>query len=191
MDRIPSRRAIGFTLVELLVVIAIIGVLMALLLPAVQQARAAARRIQCSNNLKQLGLALQNHHSAKRRFPPGGEDYGWCRFPENGGANRIRNWNGMIYLLPYLEQQPLYEQIDLKHATANLIRGNSGCCGPNQSLGVLQGDAVASGNDRAVATLLEVLSCPSDPGTTHVLATPNFWIDSGSPFTGAKNELRL
>ena len=182
----PTRRAAGFTLVELLVVIAIIGILLALLLPAVQQARAAARRIQCSNNLKQLGLALQNHHSAKRRFPPGGEDYGWCRFPERGGSEKIRNWNGLIHLLPYMEQQPLYEQLDLNHATANSIRGNSGCCGPNVSLGTLQGDAVASGNDRVVATLLDVLSCPSDEGVTHVNLTPDFRIGANSTLTGAK-----
>ncbi len=166
--------------------IAIIGVLVALLLPAVQQARAAARRIQCSNNLKQIGLALQNHHSAKRRFPPGGEGYGWCRHPEQGGTKEVRNWSGLIYLLPYLELQPVYEQLDLNSATANLIRGSAGCCGPNESLGTLLGDAVASGNDRIVATELPAFFCPSDQGETHLTLSPLYRVGSNSQFTGAK-----
>jgi prepilin-type N-terminal cleavage/methylation domain-containing protein/prepilin-type processing-associated H-X9-DG protein len=89
----------GFTLVELLVVIAIIGILIALLLPAVQAAREAARRGQCSNQLKQLGLALQNYHDTHRIFPHG------ARSPYYAP-----NWRIMI--LPFMEQLPLYQQID-------------------------------------------------------------------------------
>jgi prepilin-type N-terminal cleavage/methylation domain-containing protein/prepilin-type processing-associated H-X9-DG protein len=86
----------GFTLVELLVVIAIIGVLVALLLPAIQAAREAARRSQCANNLKQLGLAVQMHHDAKKAFPTG----------RNATDTRSVSW--AYYLLPYMEQQAMF-----------------------------------------------------------------------------------
>jgi prepilin-type N-terminal cleavage/methylation domain-containing protein/prepilin-type processing-associated H-X9-DG protein len=101
------RRAWGFTLVELLVVIAIIGILVALLLPAVQAAREAARRMQCSNNCKQLGIALHNYHDTYKKFP-------WMRGGTGGGSNRTSNQesaSGLIGLLPFLEQTPLYQQI--------------------------------------------------------------------------------
>ncbi len=98
-----STRA--FTLVELLVVIAIIGVLVALLLPAIQAAREAARRAQCSNNLRQLGLALQNYHDTHNRFP------GAChRDPWSGGNHRTGSV--LVKLLPYVEQAAIYDQID-------------------------------------------------------------------------------
>ena len=95
----------GFTLVELLVVIAIIGVLVALLLPAVQAAREAARRMQCTNNLKQMGLALQNYHSARGHFPPGALIEGaCCKEPSKTG------WS--LEILPYMENQNLYDLLD-------------------------------------------------------------------------------
>jgi len=96
----------AFTLVELLVVIAIIGILVALLLPAVQAAREAARRSQCTNNLKQLGLAAQNYHSAMREFPPGSER------DESVGPSQDPRFSPHARLLPYLEQQPLYDQLN-------------------------------------------------------------------------------
>ena len=92
----------------------------------------------------------------------------------------------MLYLLPYLELQSVYEQLDLNSATANLVRGSSGCCGPNQSLGRLFGDAVASGNAEVVATVLPVLVCPADPGESHLTLSPLFRIGSSSELTGAK-----
>jgi prepilin-type N-terminal cleavage/methylation domain-containing protein/prepilin-type processing-associated H-X9-DG protein len=94
----------GFTLVELLVVIAIIGILVGLLLPAVQAAREAARRMQCSNNLKQLGLAFHNHESALRALPP----------LYTSGTYAQPNQFCLTYLLPYFEQNALFNQIDLK-----------------------------------------------------------------------------
>src|SRR5690606_26614187 len=105
-SRGPSRDALsrrGFTLIELLVVIAIIAVLIALLLPAVQQAREAARRTQCKNNLKQLGLALHNYHDTFGSLPFGGGG--------DLGTGTARRQSGFIGMLPYLEQGPLYEQI--------------------------------------------------------------------------------
>lgn len=97
----PRLRRVGFTLIELLVVIAIIAILIALLLPAVQQAREAARRTQCKNNLKQIGLALHNYESAMTCWPLG----------SNSDWDRVPNWRFQIF--PYLEQANLYAQIDL------------------------------------------------------------------------------
>ncbi len=159
----PSRTR-AFTLVELLVVMAIIGVLISLLLPAVQAAREAARRAHCQNNLKQIGLALHGYHSVRKRFPSGGRDYGWCQNPEKGGTTTIRNDNGLRWLLPYLEQQPLYEQFDVDHAQFTQTKGNNNCCAPTTSLGAMLGDADASGNAALSHQRLAVLNCPSDIG---------------------------
>jgi prepilin-type N-terminal cleavage/methylation domain-containing protein len=115
-----SRRSkFGFTLVELLVVIAIIGILIALLLPAVQAAREAARRSQCSNNLKQLALAVHNYHDTFKSFPPGGITPGPCC-----GTQSFTNW--AIAVLPFMEQGPLYDRYDQnvvnEHANNQYVR---------------------------------------------------------------------
>ncbi|QDT38097.1 DUF1559 domain-containing protein [Stratiformator vulcanicus] len=107
-----SRR--GFTLIELLVVIAIIAILIALLLPAVQQAREAARRSQCKNNLKQIGLALHNYHDNHGQFPPL-----WVferdpsPVPDN---NNDQAWAWNAFLLPFLEQSAIYQNLDVNTA---------------------------------------------------------------------------
>lgn len=104
MKRNSSKPALGFTLVELLVVIAIIGVLVGLLLPAVQAAREAARRMQCSNNMKQLGLAIQNYHSAYNQIPAAATHF-------EGYASNVDypNVSGIIFLMPFMELNALYE----------------------------------------------------------------------------------
>ncbi|MCA9033488.1 MAG: DUF1559 domain-containing protein [Planctomycetaceae bacterium] len=101
----------GFTLIELLVVIAIIAILIALLLPAVQQAREAARRIQCRNNLKQLALAVHNYADVYSALPPSA-----CINPATSGAGNNGSWGVHGRILPYLEQGNLYAQVDLSLA---------------------------------------------------------------------------
>jgi prepilin-type N-terminal cleavage/methylation domain-containing protein/prepilin-type processing-associated H-X9-DG protein len=101
----PARRS-GFTLIELLVVIAIIGVLIALLLPAVQKVREAANRLKCQNNLKQIGLGLHNYHDSQSTFPPGGA----------GTSSTATGNDGMgfhVYILPFVEQDALFRLFDL------------------------------------------------------------------------------
>lgn len=104
----PRLRKRGFTLIELLVVIAIIAILIALLLPAVQQAREAARRSTCKNNLKQIGLALHNYHERANTFPP---DAVWTL---QTSGNPAGNYTWITMILPDMDQGPLYEQIDFK-----------------------------------------------------------------------------
>ena len=106
----------GFTLVELLVVIAIIGILVALLLPAVQAAREAARRMQCSNNLKQLALGLHNYHDTNKIFPPGLQFHpGAINLTTGQGIRTSAGYgpNWVILTLPYAEQQALHDRFDL------------------------------------------------------------------------------
>src|SRR5579863_4146412 len=143
-----NRHRRGFTLIELLVVIAIIAVLVAILLPAVQQAREAARRAQCKNNLKQFGLALHNYHGSLNAFPSG---YGGFPFTNQGS---LWGWGTMI--LPYLDQTPLYNALQ---ATSG---GTSGVGGPAVGF-----NAVMTSFSPAPAVLqtsLPVFRCPSDGG---------------------------
>ena len=106
------RRRVGFTLVELLVVIAIIGILVALLLPAVNAARAAARRSQCQNQIRQIGLALLNYESAQAEFPPASTWLGDAKPEDRNNLMLGPNW--VIFLLPYIEETALHDQFSLE-----------------------------------------------------------------------------
>src|SRR5437868_8686587 len=113
MSRKPCARRRAFTLIELLVVIAIIGVLVGLLLPAVQKIREAANRTSCANNLKQLGLACHNYQSAHGRLPPG--YLGPIPNEQEFGPNLdgIQHAGLLVYLLPYIEEDNLYRQLQI------------------------------------------------------------------------------
>jgi prepilin-type N-terminal cleavage/methylation domain-containing protein/prepilin-type processing-associated H-X9-DG protein len=138
LSRPPGR---AFSLLELLVTTTIIGVLLALLLPAVQSAREAARQVGCCNNFRQIGVALQNYHAAHGSFPPGGIEHRAMLNPKTGmtygPAGRQLAWS--VFLLPYLEQDSLYRQLDLEEAFDS----------PQ--------------NAPAAATVLGIYVCPSTP----------------------------
>ncbi|WP_152051940.1 DUF1559 family PulG-like putative transporter [Tautonia marina] len=156
----PSRSS-GFTLIELLVVIAIIGVLIALLLPAVQAAREAARRAQCTNNMKQIGIALHNYHDTVGAFPTSF----WRATPvynaATPGVHPEARWghSWIAMTLPYLEQQPIY----------NAINFNVGVAGGPGGLHTQM-------NHTGMMTPISTLMCPSDPSPTF---SPYTRVDTG------------
>jgi prepilin-type N-terminal cleavage/methylation domain-containing protein len=135
----PHSRS-GFTLVELLVVIAIIGILVALLLPAIQAAREAARRSQCTNNLKQIGIALHNYHDTYRSFPSG-----YIRIGAPAG------WGWPALILPFMEQQALYDEIGVQRTRLHALINNNPPYNQNN-------------NNNPLRTELKAYRCPSDSG---------------------------
>lgn len=158
----------GFTLIELLVVIAIMAVLIALLLPAVQQAREAARRSTCKNNLKQLGLALHNYHDTYNTLPPSGiaMGVGGADYFKGGAATpaipKQMNTSGLVMLLPYLDQSPMYNQWDHNSAASwSYLYGL-------YTAATVQGDP--NKNATLSKTVLDVLTCPSDNGKPYFTA---------------------
>ncbi len=154
-SEIRNQKSTAFTLVELLVVITIIGILIALLLPAVQAAREAARRIQCANNFKQVGVAMHNYHTTHECFPPGTIYWNspmWnnpvCGPPPPQPAHPTYcGWGWGTFLLPYIEQQNIYDQIDFIS---------------NGSFGV--GDSIWHPVNFPITKYrIEAYLCPSDP----------------------------
>ncbi len=142
----------GFTLIELLVVIAIIAVLISLLLPAVQSAREAARRAQCTNNLKQIGLAMHNYANVQDTLPPGWKGCCWG------------TW--LIFVMPYLEQQPLYNSWNFS--------GNN-LWGGNYDTPFRYGGAA---NLTVSSTRVSTFYCPSDGGNTNLVGGSSFPVTS-------------
>jgi prepilin-type N-terminal cleavage/methylation domain-containing protein len=195
MSRRHPSRGPGFTLVELLVVIAIIGILIALLLPAIQAAREAARRAACTNNMKQIGIALHNYHSVYDRFPMGYGD--WC-CGNLGGTDPARG-TATVGLLPYLEQEQAYKimKFNIQNNGGNNnqqannstglipdvadqpIPGVFAMASQQQSLGINQGMYGSTGQPLRVSTTkVPMLLCPSDDSKTRI--TLNGWSSNGT-----------
>jgi len=171
------RRA--FTLVELLVVIAIIGILIAMLLPAVQQVREAARRTACLNNIKQLGLALHNFESSRGEFPAGWSGNPLPSHPQYISTENVQgglqhgNWFGWGFsLLPFVEQENLYNQL------------TEVCASPGPEQLVTWGPMhVGQDGTPLAGTILPGFRCPSDSGGD----LSEFWTDDGIPKYGKSN----
>ncbi len=157
---LARRKSSGFTLVELLVVIAIIGVLVALLLPAVQQAREAARRMSCTNQLKQLALSMHNYHDTFNIMPPYAMQHG----PADARHSHWESYSGWTMILPFIEQGAMYDQI--KSVSRDFyLRNSDGAVHPTHRLSPIQ-----------------AFRCPSDKDfpNTSLRANSNYLMSAGS-----------
>ncbi|MBM80740.1 MAG: prepilin-type cleavage/methylation domain-containing protein [Planctomycetaceae bacterium] len=157
----PLRRKRGFTLIELLVVIAIIAILIALLLPAVQQAREAARRSTCKNNLKQIGLGMANYEETFKIFPAQyynvhGSVFGGMRWTDSAKGSYL------VQLLPFVDQAPLYNKINFEGM------GNQGACNTNPTSCAPEFQRVGTNGQQARFEIIPLFMCPTDD------AQPNY-----------------
>ena len=167
-----SRKRRAFTLIELLVVIAIIAVLIALLLPAVQQAREAARRSQCKNNLKQHGLAINNYHDTAKMFPPALIGSG-RQSSASLGLYRVANTTGWVLLLPYMDQRAAFMQWQFAApASVSCPYCPGGASAPGAGSTPTLVGASSAVNRAIYSMFLGVQSCPSDDGG-NVMVTSN------------------
>ena len=178
--RVRGKQPQGFTLVELLVVIAIIGVLVGLLLPAVQSAREAARRMQCSNNLKQLGLSLHNYHDTFKRFPGGTASVPWFADTVNGNAQPWsaglwRKGSQLVKLLPFIEQGAFFNAIPMERDVEDWFAQ-------------IQPAGSVFAGIRPRERQISAFVCPSDPPSRVDIAVGNYGVSMGSQAMPAQTQ---